>query len=216
MNTNKVLAIYRTLGMLGCLPYVLGIILVVGLVAWWSWASRDNHIEVAVNEKINITPAQVESIQSIGQWEFLSISDEELIDTVARGFFGDSELMRIYYGTLRLGIDLHKASPTWLTVKDDSVVIAVLPPIELLDHNFIDEARTQSFFENGKWTAKDRQRLYDKAYQKMLARCLTAANIRFAERNAIEQMTRLLHTMGFVHVNVTFENQSNTNSYTSH
>lgn len=203
MDTNKILSTYRTMGMLGCLPYVLGIVLVVVLVVWWSIASRGDHLEVAVNDKIDITPAQVQSIQDIGQWEFLSISDEELVDTVAHGFFGDSELMRIYYGTLRLGIDLHKTPPEWLTVQDDSIVTAVLPPIELLDNNFIDEARTQSFFESGKWTAKDRQHLYNKAYQKMRARCLTTANIRTAERNAVEQMTRLLHTMGFEHVNVT-------------
>lgn len=32
------------------------------------------------------SPTQVESIENIGQWEFLSVSDEELIDTIRRGF----------------------------------------------------------------------------------------------------------------------------------
>ncbi len=53
-----------------------------------------------------LSPTQIRTIENIGQWEFLSISDEELIDTTRHGFFGDDKLVRIYYGTLRLGIDM--------------------------------------------------------------------------------------------------------------
>lgn len=209
MNKKTAQIIYQTLGQLGCLPYVLVAVCVVVVVIWWSSATHGDHLEATVNNKIDITPVQVQSIEDIGQWEFLSVSDEELVDTVSHGFFGDDELMRIYYGTLRLGIDLHKAKPQWLTIQDDSVVTAVLPPIELLDRNFIDEAQSKSFFESGSWEAKDRQHLYDMAYKKMLARCLTPANIKTAEQNAISQMTHLLHTMGFEHVSVTFEHKDN-------
>ena len=34
----------------------------------------------------------------------------------------------------------------WIETEKDTIV-CTLPPIKLLDHNFIDEARTQSFFE---------------------------------------------------------------------
>lgn len=197
--------LFRTLRQLGCLPYAVAAATVAALIVWWMVASRGNRLEAVVDERIDVTPAQVQSIQDIGQWEFLSVSDEELVDTVRRGIFGDDELIRIYYGTLRLGIDLHKAGPQWLSVQQDSVVTAVLPPVELLDRNFIDEARTQSFFESGKWTDKDRQRLYDVAYRKMLQRCLTRANTEAAQRNAVEQMTRLLRTMGFKNIVVKFE-----------
>lgn len=57
-------------------------------------------------DKTTLSPTQVESIENIGQWEFLSVSDEELIDTIRRGLLGDDQLVRIYYGTLRLGIDM--------------------------------------------------------------------------------------------------------------
>lgn len=205
---KKLWNISRMMGQLGCWPYIVGLCLVVALAVWWVLASRGDHLEAKVSQKIDVTPAQVKSIQDIGQWEFLTVTDEELVDTVRHGFFGDDELMRIYYGTLRLGIDLHKAKPQWLSVEQDSVVTAVLPPVELLDRNFIDEARTKAFFESGSWTARDRQQLYDKAYRQMLARCLTPANVKAAERNAIEQMTRLLRTMGFSNVSVTFEQQA--------
>lgn len=197
------------MGQLGCWPYIIGTLLVVGLLVWWKLATRGDHLETGVSRTIDLTPTQVQGIQDIGQWEFLSVSDEELVDTVAHGFFGDSELMRIYYGTLRLGIDLHKARPQWLAVEADTIVVATLPPIELLDRNFIDEARTQAFFESGKWTAADRQSLYNRAYRQMLARCWTKENIRVAEQHAVEQMTQLLRTMGFKNMRVSIEPTTN-------
>ena len=118
----------------------------------------------------------LESIENIGQWEFLSVSDEELIDTIRRGFFGDDQLVRIYYGTLRLGIDMKDVKEGWLQASQDSIV-CTLPPIKLLDHNFIDEAKTKSFFEEGKWTGSDRQAMYERAYQAMKKRCLNRTNI---------------------------------------
>ena len=52
--------------------------------------------KVEVDDQIGLTPTQIESIRQIGQWEFLSIADEELIDTVRRGFFSDDQLIRIW------------------------------------------------------------------------------------------------------------------------
>ena len=81
--------------------------------------NKGNSVEVVTNDKIDITPTQIEQIRSIGQWEFLSISDEELIDTVRHGFFSDDELVRIYYGTLRLGLDFSEARPDWIVSSGD-------------------------------------------------------------------------------------------------
>ena len=57
------------------------------------------------NGSISLSTEQIQSIRNIGQWEFLSVSDEELIDTVRRGLFSNDRLSRIYYGTMRIGID---------------------------------------------------------------------------------------------------------------
>ncbi len=38
-----------------------------------------------------------------------------------------------------------------------------------------------SFFEKGDWNSADREQLYNRAYKKMLARCMTAENIKIAE-----------------------------------
>ena len=34
--------------------------------------NKGNSVEVVTNDKIDITPTQIEQIRSIGQWEFLS------------------------------------------------------------------------------------------------------------------------------------------------
>lgn len=162
------------------------------------WLNKDNTVSVTTEEQTTLSPTQVESIEAIGEWEFLAISNEELVDTVRRGFFGDDQLVRIYYGTLRLGINMKDVKEGWIQANagKDSIV-CTLPPIRLLDNNFIDEARTRSFFEEGKWTGADRQALYDRAYAQMKKRCFTPANIRIAQRNARQQFRDMFKAMGF-------------------
>lgn len=170
------------------------------------WLNKDNTVSVTTEEQTTLSPTQVESIEAIGEWEFLAISNEELVDTVRRGFFGDDQLVRIYYGTLRLGINMKDVKEGWIQANagKDSIV-CTLPPIRLLDNNFIDEARTRSFFEEGKWTGADRQALYDRAYAQMKKRCLTPPNIRIAQRNARQQFRDMFKAMGFPNARVEFE-----------
>ena len=87
-------------------------------------------LTIEQNDSIDITPMQIRSIESIGEWEFLTINDEELVDTVRKGFFGDDELVRIFYGTLRLGINMKQAQDGWLAMDGDSLR-PVLPPVRL-------------------------------------------------------------------------------------
>lgn len=186
---------------------IIAILLLVLLIGGGLyWLNKDNQVEVALEEKNMLSPTQVESIEAIGQWEFLSISDEELVDTTRHGFFGDDQLVRIYYGTLRLGIDMKDVKEGWIKhdVDKDSI-ICTLPPVKLLDNNFIDEAKTKSFFEEGKWTGADRQAMYDRAYAAMKRRCLSPANISTAKENAKTQFRGMLGAMGFKNVTVDFE-----------
>lgn len=170
------------------------------------WLNKDNTVEVAAEEKTTLSPTQVESIEAIGQWEFLAINDEELVDTVRRSFFGDDQLVRIYYGTLRLGIDMKDVKEGWMKVDEEKdSITCTLPPIRLLDNNFIDEARTKSFFEEGKWTGADRQAMYDRAYAMMKKRCITLVNTQTAQRNAKQQFREMLKAMGFNNVKIEFE-----------
>ncbi len=158
-------------------------------------------VSVGTNGNTVSTPMEVENVKSIGQWEFLTLSDEEIVDTVRHGLFGDNELSRIYYGTLRLGSDLGKAGDDFVRANNDSVVVT-LPEITLLDNQFIDEARTRPLIEDGKWTEADRAALTRKAEKMMRKRCLTKENFQKASANARIQVTALFHAMGYKYVEV--------------
>ena len=145
---------------------VLAFVVFIVIMVFISRCENSNEISIVSNDKIDLTPNQIQQIEAIGEWEFLAIENEELVDTVKYGFFGDDKLVRIYYGTVRLGVDLHQTEPHWLRVENDSVIVAKLPPIGLLDTNFIDEAKSRSFFEKGDWTSADREQLYNRAYKK--------------------------------------------------
>jgi len=178
------------------------------LLVWLYRGLSSSHVEVEVDDSIGLTPTQIESIKAIGQWEFLAISDEELVDTVRKGFLHNDQLARIYYGTLRLGIDMKQVKPDWIRVDNDTLRV-LLPPIILLDKQFIDEARTKSFFESGKWTAQDREQMYLRAYIRMRQHGMTPQNIRTAEENARESFRQMLRGMGFNKTDITFDKWTN-------
>ena len=172
---------------------------------WWLLiAEKDNHIGLKVDDDINPTPEQIQSIRDIGQWEFLSISNEELVDTVRKGLFSDDQLVRIYYGTLRLGVDLSKTKKNWITAHGDTIVVR-LPKVGLLDKEFIDETRTKAFYESGRWTARDREALYRKARRQMMSHALTKENLKTAEANAEHEVRRMMSAMGYNNITVKFD-----------
>lgn len=178
----------------------IGVILVFVVLAR---TVRSTEVAFVSDDRIDITPEQIESIRAIGEWEFLSVSDEEMVDTVRRGFFSDDRLARIYYGTMRLGIDMRELTSDRITVSGDTVTILV-PPIRLLDDNFIDEARTRAFHESGRWSADDREAMYRRAAARMKQKGLTPENIRSAETNADVQLRDMMKAMGFATVVVKF------------
>lgn len=164
---------------------------------------RKTEISIVSDKRIDITPEIIQSIKAIGEWEFLTVTDEELVDTVRKGMFGSDHLAKIYYGTLRLGINMHKVKPGWITSRNDTVSI-ILPAIELLDNDFIDEAGTKAFHETGRWTNADREAMYQRAYAKMKTHSLTKANIRNAENNAESQFRNMMKAIGFKHIEISF------------
>ena len=185
---------------------LLLLIAIIAAALWLRSASKGNWIGLGTNQEIDITPTQIQSIKDIGEWEFLSVSAEELVDTIRKGIFTNDELVRIYYGTLRLGINMHEVEPGWIEARSDSVFLT-LPPIGLLDKDFIDEARTKSFYESGTWKPKDREAMYNRAYQRMLRHCLTPENLRAAETNADAQIRNMMRAMGYNKVMISYRSR---------
>ncbi len=183
---------------------IAAVIIVVICAIWLFRAVSRTEVSMEVDEGINITPQQIERIKAIGEWEFLSVADEELVDTVRKGFFSDDHLVRIYYGTMRLGINMHDVQPGWMKAEGDSVVVT-LPDIRLLDRDFIDEARTKSFYEKGEWSGKDREALYLRAHRMMLKRGMTEQNIESARENGREQFRSMMRAMGYPKTHIVFK-----------
>ena len=197
---SKLTKIYILLGL-------VAVIVVAGLVWRLIDEVKDAKIEVVSDNKIDITPEVVQSIKSIGEWEFLSIADEEMVDTTRKGIFSDDHLGRIYYGQLSIGVNMRKVGPRWIEATGDSVTVT-MPKVELLDNDFIDEARTKSFYESGKWSAADREAMYRRAYSMMKRNCLNAKNIRAAEMNAEAQIANIMKGLGFRAVTVRFDKKN--------
>lgn len=179
-------------------------VVIVAGVVWLFHQLRQTQVTIDVDQQINITPEQITSIKDIGEWEFLAIANEELVDTTRKGILSDDHLVRIYYGTVRLGINMHQVEPGWIETEGDSITVT-LPPVGLLDRDFIDEARTKSFYETGKWSHKDREELYKKAYRQMLQHCLTPQNLESARQNGEAQFLRMVRSMGFEHVGIRWQ-----------
>ena len=180
--------------------------LVTMLVFTVTQGTRNEATAAPDNDSIvsDTTTTHLESVRHIGEWEFLTVNDEELVDTTASRFLAsDKQLTRIYYGTLRLGIDMDKMPSSSVRLLGDTLDV-LLPPIRLLDNDFIDETRTKSFREKGTWDTSTRSALYEKAKRQMLARCMTNSNIQLAQQNAIDEVTLLFNTLGYDHVVVHF------------
>ena len=196
---KKFIRIYRVQIALFAVAAIAVVILLVFLVK----TAQNTEISVFTDNRIDITPEQIESIRAIGEWEFLSVSDEEMVDTVRRGFFSDDHLIRIYYGTMRLGIDMKELTSDRITVSGDTVFL-LLPPVRLLDERFIDEARTRAFHESGRWTTDDRAAMFRRAAAIMKRKGLSQENIRSAQDNADSQVRNMMKAMGFGTVIVRF------------
>lgn len=173
----------------------------------WIWEKAEAGIpDISYNEQteVGLSATQVQSIIDIDQWEFLSVTDEEMVDTMRSGLFFDDHLVCIYYGTLRLGINMQRLDTSRLQLKGDTLAI-VLPQPTLLDNDFIDDARTQIFHEVGDWPSSARNDLYARAKARMQQRALTTANMVRTREMATMQMQQLLQAMGYGYVEVAFE-----------
>jgi len=181
------------------------LIALVTMVVTLSVKGTRNEISLGPGDSsITVDKTQVNAIRDIGQWEFLTISDEELVDSTESRLIGsDKKITRIYYGTLRLGIDMAQLRDDALRMRADTLDVT-LPPVTLLDDDFIDEARTKPFYENGSWDQKAREALYEQAKRKMKQRCLTEDNINIAQLNATEEVAQVFRSMGYQYVDVHF------------
>ena len=173
-----------------------------GMVVYRNLTSTDS----AVDKPIAQSPEEIIHLRSIGQWEFLSVESEELVERHHTGLMSNRDLICIYRGTLRIGVDLRKLPEDWVEVKGRNAIVH-LPQPSLLDENFLDETRTTVFMEQGLFRAEEREAMIAEAKNKMKQRALSTDNLSIARRNAESQFQKLFHAMGYEDVIVEFAPQ---------
>lgn len=186
---------------------VVAVVIAVALVASILALRSCDRPHVEVDDSIGVTPTQVRQIEAMGQMEFLGVADEVMVDTTKTSLFSRGSLSKIYRGELHFGVDLSKAQKGWIQNAGGDSLHLTLPPIELLDSNFIDEAATTTFFEKGKWTAADREALYQRARSAMLRRNCTQQNLAEARRQAEATMREMFRAMGYSRVGIEWANR---------
>jgi hypothetical protein len=158
----------------------------------------------AVDKPIEQSPEEIMRLQAIGQWEFLSVEAEELVERHYSGLMSERDLVCIYRGTLRIGVDMRKLPSDWVEMKERSAILH-LPQPSLLDENFLDESRTTVFFEQGVFRPEERDAMRTEAKDKMKQRAMTTENLSIARRNAEAQFQKLFLAMGYEDVVVEFD-----------
>lgn len=202
------------------LTLALAVVVLAAFVAWRVKAFIDadaSLLTVEHTEAIVQTPEEIKAIRDIKQWEFLAVEAEELVEHHEAHTFGDKHLVKVYKGKLRIGLDMEHAGQDWFKPysteyppADCRDVEINLPNVQLLDENFIDEARTITFYEEGKFDAKVKQQMYDDAAEKMKARTLTKANIEAARQAAKDQFVKIFRSLGYEKVTITFKKAETT------
>ena len=153
------------------------------------------------------TPIIIKSMRHIGEWEFMTITDEEMVERTRKNLIlSDDKLVRIYYGTLRLGIDLERLREDAISIQGDSISI-MLPAVQLLDDDFIDEALTKTFYESGEWDNKTQKEMYAEAQSIMIRYAMNDENQEQTRQLAETQMRQLLQGLGFRHITIRFESR---------
>ena len=179
------------------------LVALIGYGAMMAYRTLTNSND-AVEKPIEQSPEEIMRLQAIGQWEFLSVEAEELVERHYSGLMSERDLVCIYRGTLRIGVDMRKLPSDWVEMKERSAILH-LPQPSLLDENFLDESRTTVFFEQGVFRPEERDAMRTEAKDKMKKRAMTTENLSIARRNAEAQFQKLFLAMGYEDVVVEFD-----------
>lgn len=162
----------------------------------------------AEEQRAEITPAVLDSIRSIGEWQLMTVPMTLEVDSTQKRWLGlvKDKLRRSYTGTMSLGIDLHKLHEEWHEVNGDTITLTV-PDICLLDSNFIDESKTRLILsENDDFEAdpKVKGAMLLKARNRMINVGITSANLQNCRDQATQELTTRFKAIGYKGVKVKF------------
>ena len=160
-------------------------------------------------ERIERTPAVVDSIRSIGQWELASVELSVDVDTIRKRWIGlvKDEVKRRYTGRLSVGIDMTQLQDSCYAVSGDTITVT-LPAVKLLDTNFIDESRTRTLIADNEEFADNPQvkkAMLEKARRRLAAQGADSETVAECRQRAAAEVKERFSAIGYSTVVVVFE-----------
>lgn len=158
--------------------------------------------------RTEITPAVLDSIRSIGEWQLMTVPLTLEVDTMQKRWLGmvKDKLRRSYSGTMSLGINLHKLQDEWHEVDGDTITLT-MPDVCLLDSNFIDESKTRLILSESNSFESDpkvKGAMLRKARNRMISVGITSANLQNCRDQATKELEKRFKAIGYKGVKVKF------------
>ena len=185
--------------------------LAVGVAAYLALRSvfSGSSLTTEAEERIERTPAVVDSIRSIGQWELASVELSVDVDTIRKRWIGlvKDEVKRRYTGKLSIGIDMTQLQDGCYAVSGDTITVT-LPAVGLLDTNFIDESRTRTLIADNEEFADNPQvkkAMLEKARRRLAAQGADSKTIADCSQRAASEVTDRFSAIGYATVVVLFK-----------
>ena len=185
--------------------------LAVGVAAYLALRSvfSGSSLTTEAEERIERTPAVVDSIRSIGQWELASVELSVDVDTIRKRWIGlvKDEVKRRYTGKLSIGIDMTQLHDSCYAVSGDTITVT-LPAVGLLDTNFIDESRTRTLIADNEEFADNPQvkkAMLEKARRRLAAQGADSKTIADCSQRAASEVTDRFSAIGYATVVVLFK-----------
>lgn len=161
------------------------------------------------NSRAEMTPAVLDSIRSIGEWQLMTVPLTVQVDTVQKRWLGivKDNLKRSYTGTMSLGIDLRSMPEDWSSIDEDTIFLS-LPDVCLLDSNFIDESKTRVILsdnEDFEADTKVKSAMLRTARNRIIRTGITPSNLENCRKEAKKELSRRFKAIGYKDVRVEFK-----------
>ena len=183
----------------------------VGVAAYLAlrYVLSSSSLTTEAEERIERTPAVVDSIRSIGQWELASVELSVDVDTIRKRWIGlvKDEVKRRYTGRLSVGIDMTQLQDSCYAVSGDTITVT-LPAVRLLDTNFIDESRTRTLIADNEEFADNPQvkkAMLEKARRRLAEQGADRETVAECRQRAAAEVKERFSAIGYSTVVVVFE-----------
>lgn len=193
--------------------YAIAVVLVLSVIAALVIVMRsaivNSGIETKAERRVVMTPAVLDSIRAIRQWELAAVPVSAVIDTVQRRWMGlvKDRISKKYEGVLSVGIDMGNIEALRYRVEGDTITV-ILPDVGILDDNFMDETRTVVLrSDNDDFEARPdvRRDMLERARNRMMSEGLSSVTLSACRSRAKEEVTRSLQAIGYHTVIISFD-----------